>query len=239
MFWDPPPKKWGHPSHGIFFYITGFWDCERRSINLAKPQRESSDFLHGHKLLTWPNTDFFSRKKKEKIPSLANTSVKGIMAHSASRDPQEWGTETLGASPCAIYENLTGWVIRDDYSGHQMLGNNRFSGGNADVTVVDFLMILLPGFTFLISRCELGDRRSQGACRPQANHKKGETPAKVRCRKTEHRMAVSSPPTLMLIFCFYTDLCPPYSTGPISNFTTFLTLTYPHLCVITEVFLNK
>lgn len=182
---------------------------------------------------------FFSRKKKEKIPSLANTSVKGIMAHSASRDPQEWGTETLGASPCAIYENLTGWVIRDDYSGHQMLGNNRFSGGNADVTVVDFLMILLPGFTFLISQCELGDRRSQGACRPQANHKKGETPAKVRCRKTEHRMAVSSPPTVMLIFCFYTDLCPPYSTGPISNFTTFLTLTYPHLCVITEVFLNK
>lgn len=159
------------------------------------------------------------------------------MARSASRDPQEWGTEALGTSPCAVYESLAGWEIRED-SGPQLLGNNRFSGGNADVTVADFLMILLPGFKFLISQCELGDRRSQGACRPQTNHKKVTTSAKVRCR-TEHRTAVSSPPTLTLIFCFYTDLCPLYSTGPISNLTIFLTLIYLHLCVINEVFLNK
>lgn len=160
------------------------------------------------------------------------------MAHSATGNPQEWGTETLGVSPWALYESLTGWEISED-SGPQLLGNNRFSGENADVTGVDFLTILLPGFKFLISQCELGDRRSQGTCRPQANHKRGKTPPKARRRRTEHRMAASSPPTLTLIFCFYTDLCPPYSTGPVSNFTIFLTLTYPHLCVITEVLLNK
>lgn len=114
---------------------------------------------------------------------------------------------------------------RED-SGPQLRGNNCFSGGSADVIVVGVLWFCSLASNPGSARYELGDRRSQGACRPQAVRKRGKMPHKVKRMRAEHS---KQPTHTDLIILFLYSLCPPYSPGPISNFMLFLTLTYPHL----------
>lgn len=77
IFWEPPRNGSVNLMSYCYksqeFWISSELDCEKRSINLAKPQRENPDFLCCHKLPTWTNALIFQQGKEREVRPLAYT----------------------------------------------------------------------------------------------------------------------------------------------------------------------